>query len=372
MVAKLRYISLIAPLHPAESPALLMGSNLVQQALRRPCHSRSTMRRVFRHVSRSLSLAWLGASLSFGLVGISQAQTYPNKPIRIIVPAGSGDSCDILSRLIAPKLTERLGQAIVIDNRAGSAGQLGLTLIKQAAPDGYTLGCGQGGNMVIVPLAYSKVAYDSRKDFTPVAMMASNFLGLVVSPKTPFKTVQELIDYGKANPGKLTFGTNGEGAFLHFATEQFRLMAGFEYMHVPYRAMSDVFTQMLGGEIQASVGSFISLQPLVDSGKLRLLGVARANRLPEYPNVPTISETVPGFTSGGWFGVIAPAGLPKDIVTLLNREINWALQQPDVRERMKKLGLDIHTEPPEFFTELLIRDVANWGKVVRDINFKPL
>ncbi len=372
MVAKLRYISLIAPLHQAESPALLMGSNLVQQALQRPFHQRSTMRCVFRHVSRFLSLAILGASLSFGLVGISQAQSYPNKPIRIIVPAGSGDSCDILSRLIAPKLTERLGQAIVIDNRAGSAGQLGLTLIKQAAPDGYTLGCGQGGNMVIVPLAYSKVAYDSRKDFTPVAMMASNFLGLVVSPKTPFKTVQDLIDYGKANPGKLTFGTNGEGAFLHFATEQFRLMAGFEYMHVPYRAMSDVFTQMLGGEIQASVSSFISLQPLVDSGKLRLLGVARANRLPDYPNVPTISETVPGFTSGGWFGVIAPAGLPKDIVALLNREINWAMQQPDVRERMKKLGLEIHTEPPEFFTELLIRDVANWGKVVRDINFKPL
>ena len=214
---------------------------------------------VSRHAIHSLASLLLGTSLC--LASAAHAQGYPHKPIRIIVPAGSGDSCDILSRLIAPKLTERLGQAIVIDNRAGSAGQLGLTLIKQATPDGYTLGCGQGGNMVIVPLAYSKVAYDSRKDFTPVAMMASNFLGLVVSPKTPFKTVQELIDYGRANPGKLTFGTNGEGAFLHFATEQFRLMAGFEYMHVPYRAMSDVFTQMLGGEIQASLGSFISVQP---------------------------------------------------------------------------------------------------------------
>jgi tripartite-type tricarboxylate transporter receptor subunit TctC len=265
-----------------------------------------------------------------------------------------------------------LGQPIVVDNRAGSAGQLGLTLLKQAPPDGYTLGCGQGGNMVIVPLAYAKVAYDSRKDFTPMAMMASNFVALVVSPKTPFKTVKELIDYGKANPGKLTFGTNGEGAFLHFATERLRMMAGFDYMHVPYRDMNAVFTQMLGGDIDASVGSFVSVQPLADSGKLRLLGIARATRSPDYPNVPTIAETVPGFASGGWFGIIGPAGVPKEIVALLNKEINWALQQPDVRDRMKKLGLEIHTEQPEFFTELMRKDFESWGKVIKDMGFKPL
>jgi len=304
--------------------------------------------------------------------GPTMAQGYPNKPIRIIVPAGPGESCDILTRLIAPKLTERLGQAIVIDNRAGSAGQLGLTLIKQAPGDGYTLGCGQGGNMVIVPLAYAKVAYDSRKDFTPMAMMASNFVALVVSPKAPFKTVKELIDYGKANPGKLTFGTNGEGAFLHFATEQLRMMAGFEYLHVPYRDISAVYTQMLGGEISASIASFISVQPLADSGRLRLLGIARATRSPDYPNVPTIAETVPGYASGGWFGIIGPAGVPREITNLINKEVNWALQQPDVRERMKKLGLDIHTESPEFFTDLMNKDFENWGKVIKGMGFKPL
>ncbi len=304
--------------------------------------------------------------------GPALAQGYPNKPIKIIVPAGPGESCDILARLIAPKLTERLGQPIVIDNRAGSAGQLGLTLIKQAPADGYTLGCGQGGNMVIVPLAYSKVAYDSRKDFTPVSMMASNFVALVVSPKAPFKTVKELIDYGKANPGKLTFGTNGEGAFLHFATEQLRLMAGFEYMHVPYRDISAVYTQMLGGDISASIASFISVQPLAESGRLRLLGIARATRSPDYPNVPTIAETVPGYASGGWFGIIGPAGVPREITNLLNKEINLALKQPDVRERMKKLGLEIHTESPEFFTELMNKDFEVWGKVIKDMGFKPL
>ena len=322
-----------------------------------------------------MSTKWisgLAALLLAALAGPALAQGYPNKPIKIIVPAGAGDSCDILTRLIAPKLTERLGQPIVIDNRAGSAGQLGLTLIKQAPNDGYTLGCGQGGNMVIVPLAYAKVAYDSRKDFTPMAMMASNFVALVVSPKTPFKTVKELIDYGKANPGKLTFGTNGEGAFLHFATEQLRMMGGFEYMHVPYKDMGAVFTQMLGGDINASIGSFISVQPMTDSGKLRLLGIARATRSPDYPNIPTIAETVPGYTSGGWFGIIGPAGVPREITNLINKEVNWALQQPDVRERMKKMGLEIHTESPEFFTDLMNKDFENWGKVVKGMGFKPL
>ena len=220
-----------------------------------------------------------------------------------------------------------------------------------------------------MPHASCSVSADST---SPMAMMASNFVALVVSPKTPFKTVKDLIDHGKANPGKLTFGTNGEGAFLHFATEQLRMMAGFDYMHVPYRDMNAVFTQMLGGDIDASVGSFISVQPLADSGKLRLLGIARATRSPDYPNVPTIAETVPGYTSGGWFGIIGPAGVPKEIVTLLNKEVNWALQQPDVRDRMKKLGLEIHTEPPEFFTELMRKDFENWGKVVKGMGFKPL
>ncbi len=142
--------------------------------------------------------------------------------------------------------------------------------------------------------------------------------------------------------------------------------------HPAYRDMNTVFTQMLGGDISASIGSFISVQPLADSGKLRLLGIARATRSPDYPNIPTISETVPGYVSGGWFGIIGPAGLPREITTLLNKEINWALQQPDVRDRMKKMGLDIHTESPEFFTDLMNKDFENWGKVIKGMGFKPM
>ena len=262
--------------------------------------------------SHLLGIALSSLVMALGLTS-AQAQPagYPNKPIRLIVPAGSGDSCDILSRVIAPKLGERLGQSIVVDNKPGSAGQLGLTLIKQAPGDGYTLGCGQGGNLVILPLAMTKVAYDSRKDFAPIAMMASNFLALVVRNDAPFKTTQELINYAKANPGKVTFGTNGEGAFLHFATENLSQMAGYEYLHVPYKAISDVFTQMMGNQIDASLASYISVQPIAAGGKMRMLGIARAKRLPELPDVPTLSETVPGFTSGGVVWHHRPCGHPQ-------------------------------------------------------------
>ena len=306
-----------------------------------------------------------------GWCGTAYGQ-YPNKAVRVIIPGAPGDSCDLLTRLIAPKLGERLGQPLVIENRAGSSGQLGLNLLKQAAPDGHTLACGQGGNMVIVPLAYQKVPYDSIKDFAPISVMASNFLALAVHPNVPFKTMADLIAHAKANPGKVSFGTNGEGAFLHFATELLRVQAGFTYLHVPYKSNALIMTEVLGGQIDATLGSFISLQALVASGKLRMLGVARATRYPPYPNGPAIAETVPGFASGGWFGIIAPAGTSKEIVTLLNREVNVALNQPEVRERMNTYGLEVHTESPEFFAEMIRNDFAKWGKLARDINFKQL
>jgi tripartite-type tricarboxylate transporter receptor subunit TctC len=310
--------------------------------------------------------------LALGLAQGAQAQAYPNKAIRVIIPAAPGDSCDVLTRLISPRLSEKLGQAVVIENRAGSGGQLGLTLIKQAAPDGYTLGCGQGGNMVIVPIAYAKVAYDAQKDFAPVALMASNFLALAVNPNVPFKTTADLINHARANPGKVSFGTTGEGAFLHFATELLRTQAGFTYLHVPYKSNALIITEILGGQIDATLGSYISLQPHVASGKLRMLGIARATRLPAYPNVPTIGETVPGFVSGGWFGIIAPAGTPKEIVGLLNREVNAAMTQASVREQMNTLGLETHIETPDFFSETIRSDFVRWGKLARDIAFKPL
>ena len=180
----------------------------------------------------SKALLWLAAA---AMATGAAAQTYPNRAIRVIIPAGAGDSCDVLSRLVGHKVSEKLGQQLAIDNRPGAGGQLGLQMIAKAPPDGYTIGCGQGGNMVIVPIAFKKVDYDTHKDFLPISLMASNFLALVVHPSVPFKNVKELVTYARAHPGKLSFGSTGEGAFLHFATELLRTKAGFTYLHVPYK-----------------------------------------------------------------------------------------------------------------------------------------
>lgn len=300
------------------------------------------------------------------------AQGYPAKPIRVIVPAAPGDSCDVLSRLIGQKVGERLGQPLAADNRVGAGGQLGLQLLAQSPADGYTIGCGQGGNMVIVPIAHKKVAYDTLKDFVPVQIPVTNFLGLVVHPSVPFRNVKDLVAYGKANPGKLVFGSNGEGAFIHFSVELLRTLGGFTYLHVPYKGVAPILTDIVSGRIDSTITSFVSVQPFVNAGRLKLLAIGRATRSPKYPDYPTIAETLPGYENSGWFGFIAPAGTPREIVVLLNKEMNRAVTQPDVREKLNSYGLEIHTESPEYFANVIRRDMEKWGKVARDIGFKPL
>lgn len=304
--------------------------------------------------------------------GAFAQQAYPAKPIRVIVPAAPGDSCDVLARLVGQKVGERLGQQLTVDNRVGAGGQLGLQLIAQAKPDGYTIGCGQGGNMVVVPITHKKVAYDTLKDFVPIQIPVTNFLALVVHPTVPFKNVKDLVAYGKANPGKLVFGSNGEGAYIHFSVELLRTLGGFTYLHVPYNGVAPIMTDLMSGRVDATITSFVSVQPFVNAGRLKLLGIGRATRSPKYPDYPTIAETLPGYENSGWFGFIAPAGTPREIVLLLNKEMNRAVAQPDVREKLDSYGLEIYTESPEFFANIIRRDTEKWGKVARDIGFKPL
>jgi tripartite-type tricarboxylate transporter receptor subunit TctC len=313
----------------------------------------------------------LGTAVAWPAGG-AYSQSYPAKPIRVIVPAAPGDSCDVLSRLIGQKVGERLGQTLAVDNRTGAGGQLGLQLIAQAAPDGYTIGCGQGGNMVIVPIAYKKVAYDSLKDFTAIQIPVTNFLGLVVHPTVPFKNVKDLVAYGKANPGKLVFGSNGEGAFIHFSVELLRSLGGFTYLHVPYKGVAPVLSEIVSGRIDSTITSFVSVKPFVDSGRLKLLAIGRATRSPKYPDYPTIAETLPGYENSGWFGFIGPAAMSREHVVLLNKEMNRAVMLPDVREKLDSYGLEIHAESPEFFADRIRRDFVKWGKVARDIGFKQL
>jgi len=297
----------------------------------------------------------------------ADAQGYPVRPIRLIVPAAPGDSCDVLSRLIGAKVGERLGQQLAVDNRVGAGGQLGLALIAQSKPDGYTIGCGQGGNMVIVPIAHKKVAYDTMKDFVPIQVPVTNFLGLVVHPTVPFKNVKDLVVYGKANPGKLVFGSNGEGAFIHFSVELLRSLGGFTYLHVPYNGVAPIMTDLMSGRIDSTITSFVSVKPYIDAGRLKLLAIGRATRSPKYPDYPTIAETLPGYENSGWFGFIGPTGMSREQVALLNKEMNRAVMQPDVREKLDTYGLEVHTESPEYFANVIRRDFEKWGKVAREI-----
>ena len=299
------------------------------------------------------------------------AQQYPSKPIRIVVPFPPGDSLDTMSRLIAPTLLDRLGQNIVVDNRAGAAGQLGLELGAHAPPDGYTIVGGQGGNLVVQPHTYKKLPYDPFKDFTPVAISTTNFLALVINPALPYKSLKELIAYGKANPGKLSFASNGEGGFPHMAIEMLRLQAGFDYLHIPYRSGVQIMTEMTGGRVDASIIGIASIAPYIRAGRVRLVAVTSPTRTAQFPDTPTFDETLPGYDSRGWFGYLAPAKTPPKIVALLNKEINRAMMMPDVREKLNAVGLTVVAETPESFAQTLKSDYEKYGQLIRTIGLKP-
>ena len=299
------------------------------------------------------------------------AQTYPARTIRIVVPQLPGDSCDTMSRLVAQKMSERMGQQVVIDNRPGASGSIGLAVAAQQPPDGYTIACGQGGNMSVLPHTMKGIPYDAMKDFQGISLVATNYLALVVHPATPFKNVGEFVKYLKANPGKVTFASNGEGAFIHMTTEMFRSQVGFTYLHVPFKGVPQMGQELMAGRVDAAFSSFTGMFPFIQSGKVRLLGIAKATRASNYPDYPTIAESVPGFTSGGWFGFVAPAKVPKDVIAILNREMNAALKMPDVRGRLETLGLEVWAESPEYFNKLLKSEYDKYGKVSKAIGLTP-
>jgi tripartite-type tricarboxylate transporter receptor subunit TctC len=301
----------------------------------------------------------------------ASAQGYPAKQVRIIVPALAGDACDTFSRLIGHRMGERLKTQFVVDNRPGASGTIGLALTAQAPADGYTIACGQGGNMSVVPHTMKKVPYDALKDFQPIALIATNYLALVVHPSTPFGNVGDLVKYLKANPGKVAFASNGEGAFLHMATELFRSHVGFTYLHVPFKGVAQIAQELMSGGVDVAFSSFTSMYPYVQAGKLRLLGIAKETRAANYPDIPAIAETVPGFSSGGWFGFVAPARVPKEVISVLNREANAAMKIPEVREKLVALGLDVWTESPEHLGALMKSEYDKYGKVARDIGLTP-
>ena len=305
----------------------------------------------------------------FALTGF--AQSYPSKPIKIIVPFPPGNTTDIMSRLIGPKLTERMGQPVLVENRPGASGMLGLDFVAKAPPDGYTIAAGQGGNLVVLPHTNKNIPYDSLKDFVPIAISTTNYLGIVANPEAPFRTVGEMIAYAKANPGRLTVATNGEGGFPHLAFEQLRVMAGFIFTHVPYKGSAQIVTDVIGGQVQAAIDGITGLAPHARSGRVRLLAITNKTRVALWPGIPAAAEDVPGYESGGWFGYVAPAATPREIVLKLNEEINRAMKLPEVSEKLVGAGLIVVAESPEFFGEIIRSDYAKYGKLMRDIGFQP-
>ena len=259
-----------------------------------------------------------------------QAQAYPTKPIKIIVPQPPGGNVgDIQSRLISPVLSKRLGQPVVVENRAGAGGMIGTAVLAKSPPDGYTLASAQAGTVVMLPHTSKQVTYDPLKDFAAIAMTTVNYMNIYAHPQQPFKTLPEMIAYAKANPGRLTVATNGEGAFPHLTFELLRIMAGFTYHHIPYKGSSQAEIGVLNGECQGGVAG-ASVTPQIKAGKLTLLASTGETRAPSWPDKPCAAETVPGYSFGGWFGFIAPAGTPKEIVNKLNVEINRVMNSPDV------------------------------------------
>jgi tripartite-type tricarboxylate transporter receptor subunit TctC len=299
------------------------------------------------------------------------AQGYPSRPIRMIVPYTPGDGPDVIARLIGTKISERLGQPVVIDNRAGASGQIGLELTAKSPPDGYTLGVGLVTNLALAPYSYKSIPYDPLKDFTPVALGAINYLALVSRPDAPFKNVSEMIDWAKANPGKMTIGTTSNGGLPHMSFELLAHMSGFKFLNVPYKGNGPVTTDLTGGRLDLGVTAYTSVAGLVESGRLKVLGITNPTRDPALPNYPTIGETVKGYAAPGWFGFVAPAGTPPDIVKKLNDEINRAVKLPEVQKTMATLGLIPQTGSPEDFGRLIRADNEKFAKLVKDIGYQP-
>ncbi len=293
------------------------------------------------------------------------AQTWPNKPIKFVVGFAPGGATDVVGRLMAKKIGDALGQPIVIENRAGGSSNIGAELVARAAPDGYTFYVCAITSAINVSL-FPKLPFDFAKDFEPVALFANVPNILVVHPSVPAKTVKELIDYARAQPGKLSYASSGAGTSIHLSAELFKMLAKVDMVHIPYKGSGPAMTDMIGGQVQVMFDNMPSALPHVKAGKLRALAVTSAQRSPSAPDVPTMNEAgVAGFDVQSWFGLVAPKGTPKEIITRVNAEAVKALGTADIKERFLDLGAVPGPMSPEAFGEYIRAEIIRWGEVVK-------
>jgi tripartite-type tricarboxylate transporter receptor subunit TctC len=323
-----------------------------------------------RSILSMLVVAACGAAIP-AVVAVA-ADTYPVKPIRLIVPFPPGGPADALARTVGDRLSAALGQAVIVDNRPGAAGNIGMELAAKAAPDGYTLVLAPAGNLTVNPSLYRNVPYDVARDFAPVTVIAAVPNILVVNPAVPAQNLAELIQYAKANPGRLNFSSPGSGSGAHLAGELFKSSAGVDIVHIPYNGIAPAVTAVVAGDVQLMFAGAPSALPQVSGGKLRALAVASPKRIAAAPALPTLDESgLPGFDVTSWYSIVAPAGTPPAIVERLQNEIARALDNPGVRTKLAALGAEPIANSPAEFAAMIKSETAKWSKIVKDANIKP-
>ena len=297
----------------------------------------------------------------------ASAQTFPAHAVRLIVPWTPGGATDILARTMGQKMSEEWKQQVIVDNRPGGNGIIGTELAAKAAPDGYTLLMGATGPNSVLPSLMPKLPYDALKDFEPVSLVATTTYVLSVHPSMPVATVKELVALAKARPGQFTFASAGTGTPNHLSGEMFKSMTGIDMRHVPYKGSAPAMTDVMAGQVTMNFENIAPVLPYVKAGKLKALGITAPKRSPLLPDVPTIAESgYPGFQAVGWFGLLVPAGTPKDVVMKVNAASVRALRLPDVAERLTGIGVEIHASSVEAFDAFLKAELAKWAKVIKD------
>ena len=303
--------------------------------------------------------------------GAAVAQAYPSRPIKLIVPFPAGGGTDIIAREVATKVATQQGWTVVVDNKPGSGGNLGVDAAAKAAPDGYTIVLGQTSNLAINPTLYAKLPYNPVKDLTPVGLVASSPLVLCVAIDSPFKTLADVVAAARAKPEAINYASSGSGTVAHLAVEQFQKAAGIKLTHVPYKGAAQGASDLIGGQIQLYMSSIPTLIGHIRNGKMRAIAVTSDKRVNDLPNVPTVGESgYKGFEAVTWFGIAGPAAMPKDAVSRLNSAFNKALQDAEVKKKLEGQGADVLGGPPEQFAKLIQDDIARWGKVVKESGAK--
>lgn len=316
----------------------------------------------FHHLLKTAAIA---VSATFAFVGAAHAQ-YPVKPIKIVVPFPAGGTTDILARAVAADLQKSFGQAVVVENKAGAGGNIGSDSVAKSAPDGYTLLMGTVGTHAINVSLYPKMPYDAVKDFAPVSLVAGVPNVLVAAPSFPANSVKDLIDAAKKAPDKLTFASSGNGTSIHLSGELFKQLAGVQMTHVPYKGSSAALPDVLSGQVNVMFDNAPSVMPHIKGGKLKAIAVTSSKRSPALPGVPTVAEAgFPSYEASSWFGVLAPAGTPKDVVDKLSTAIAKALQTPEMKERLAVQGAEAVGNSPEQFAAHIKAEIEKWSKVVK-------